>query len=258
MKRVTGIGGIFFKVSDVETIKSWYRDHLGFVTTDWGATFIWGDRDHPSRTEWSPFKIASDYFAPSAEPFMINYRVHDLKALIETLRLEDVTIAGEIQEFEYGKFGWIMDNENRKIELWEPVDGKFGDSPSPWTNRVTGLGGIFFKSDDPKKTTEWYVKHLGVGDSTFRWNDLSNPGVKVPAHTIWSPFKKDTEYFSPSDKPYMFNYRVKDLVELMKSLKDEGVTIVGKIDEYPYGKFGWVMDPDDNKIELWEPVDDGF
>jgi predicted enzyme related to lactoylglutathione lyase len=260
MKRVTGIGGVFFKVKDVQKTKDWYRDHLGFATTDWGATMVWGNPDPSvdlvSRTEWSPFKADTDYFNPGNESFMINYRVHDLRKLMEALKQEGVRIEGEIQEFDYGKFGYIMDNENRKIELWEPVDSKLADAPPAWTDRVTGLGGIFFKSADPKKTKEWYAKHLGMDDTIFKWKDLSNPDAKAHAQTIWAPFKNDTDYFNPAEKSYMFNYRVKNLSELMKSLKEEGVTIVGKIDEYPYGKFGWIMDPDENKIELWEAIDD--
>lgn len=123
--------------------------------------------------------------------------------------------------------------------------------------RVTGLGGVFFKSDDPKQLNSWYQKHLGV-EGLFKWNDWEKPEAKVPAQTIWSPFKKDTTYFSPSDKSFMFNYRVENLVELLKILKEEGVQVLGEIEEYPYGKFGWIMDPEGNKIELWEPIDDGF
>jgi predicted enzyme related to lactoylglutathione lyase len=123
--------------------------------------------------------------------------------------------------------------------------------------RVTGLGGVFFKSEDPKQLNSWYQKHLGV-EGLFKWNDLEKPEAKVPAQTIWSPFKKDTTYFSPSEKPFMFNYRVENLVELLKVLKEEGVQVVGEIQEFPYGKFGWIMDPEGNKIELWEPIDDGF
>ena len=125
--------------------------------------------------------------------------------------------------------------------------------------RVTGIGGIFFKSEDPQKLREWYGNHLGLAitewGSTFQWKDLAKPDTELPARTEWSPFKNDTTYFSPSEKPFMFNYRVENLVELMKALREEGVTIVGEIEEFSYGKFGWIMDPEGNKIELWEPVD---
>jgi len=128
--------------------------------------------------------------------------------------------------------------------------------------RVTGIGGIFFKSEDPKNLKEWYGKHLGFNTTewgcTFQWIDPDKPGAKVPARTEWSPFKGDTEYFSPSEKPFMFNYRVEDLEGLLSMLREEGVTVVGSVEEFPYGKFGWIMDPEGNKIELWEPKDDGF
>jgi hypothetical protein len=120
--------------------------------------------------------------------------------------------------------------------------------------RVTGLGGIFFKSEDPKNLKAWYAKHLGVGE-IFKWIELDNPSPKIPAQTIWSPFRKDTTYFQPANKDFMFNYRVENLVELLKILKAEGVEVVGEIQEFPYGKFGWIMDPEGNKIELWEPID---
>lgn len=120
--------------------------------------------------------------------------------------------------------------------------------------RVTGIGGVFFKSEDPKRLKEWYQKHLEVGE-VFQWTDLNQPDAKAPAQTIWSPFKKDTTYFAPSDKPFMFNYRVHDLDALLAALREEGVTIVGEVQEFPYGKFGWILDPEGNKIELWEPKD---
>jgi predicted enzyme related to lactoylglutathione lyase len=126
--------------------------------------------------------------------------------------------------------------------------------------RVTGLGGVFFKTTDPKKTKEWYGKHLGLPldeyGVSFKWIDPNNKDAKEPAVTAWSPFAADTKYFQPSEKPFMFNYRVENLVELLKILKEEGVQIVGEVEEYPYGKFGWIMDPDGNKIELWEPKED--
>jgi len=128
--------------------------------------------------------------------------------------------------------------------------------------RVTGLGGVFFKTTDPKKLKEWYGKHLGLPiddyGASFRWIDTQSKDAKTPALTAWSPFKDDTTYFAPSEKPFMFNYRVENLVELLKVLKEEGVQVVGEVEEFSYGKFGWIMDPDGNKIELWEPKDDGF
>jgi predicted enzyme related to lactoylglutathione lyase len=125
--------------------------------------------------------------------------------------------------------------------------------------RVTGLGGVFFKTSDPKKIKEWYGKHLGLPvdeyGASFKWIEVGKPDAKEPAVTAWSTFDENTKYFEPSQKPFMFNYRVENLVELLKVLKGEGVEIVGEIQEYPYGKFGWIMDPDGNKVELWEPMD---
>lgn len=128
--------------------------------------------------------------------------------------------------------------------------------------RVTGIGGVFFKTEDPKKLKEWYGKHLGLPvdeyGASFRWIDIDHKDTNVAALTAWSPFKSDTTYFKPSEKSYMFNYRVENLVELLKILKEEGVEIVGEMQEFSYGKFGWIMDPEGNKIELWEPIDDGL
>lgn len=124
--------------------------------------------------------------------------------------------------------------------------------------RVTGLGGFFFKSKDPEKIRAWYGKHLGLPvdnyGCSFWWKDKEGND----AMTQWSPFKDDTEYFNPSKKQFMMNFRVENLHELLKVLKEEGVTVVGKVEEYDYGKFGWILDPEGNKIELWEPVDKAF
>ncbi len=121
--------------------------------------------------------------------------------------------------------------------------------------RVTGIGGIFFKTEDPEASRDWYSKHLGFNTdnygSTFWWKNKEDKECS----TQWSPFKNDTTYFEPSKKEFMFNYRVENLVELLETLKNEGVTIVGKIEEYDYGKFGWILDNEGNKIELWEPKD---
>lgn len=127
-KRVTGIGGIFFKCEDKEAMRDWYGKHLGIHTESWGGQFEWRDKDNPDKkcvTAWSPFESKSDYFQPSEKEFMFNYRVENLVELLETLKKEGVQVVGEIEEFEYGKFGWIMDPEGRKIELWEPIDAPF-------------------------------------------------------------------------------------------------------------------------------------
>lgn len=128
MKKVTGIGGIFFKTKDPKKISDWYGDNLGLVINPYGSVFEFRQGASPDKkgyTVWSPFKDDTDYFAPSEEPYMVNYRVTDLKALIADLREKGVKIVGEIEEFEYGKFAHILDPEGRKIELWEPVDEVF-------------------------------------------------------------------------------------------------------------------------------------
>lgn len=121
--------------------------------------------------------------------------------------------------------------------------------------RVTGLGGIFFKSSDPKALADWYRTHLGMnveewGGVAFRWGD--DP-AGVQGTTIWSPFKSDTKYFEPSQASFMLNLRVADLHALLQALRAEGCQVLEKVDESEYGKFGYVIDPDGNKIELWQP-----
>jgi predicted enzyme related to lactoylglutathione lyase len=125
--------------------------------------------------------------------------------------------------------------------------------------RVTGIGGVFLKSKDVKALAAWYDKHLGFsfGENSyvnFSWVNENNPAV--PGNTVFSFFKKESKYFDPSASPFMINFRVKDLVVLLETLKGEGVEIVGEMMDESYGKFGWILDPDGNKIELWEPVDD--
>ena len=124
MKRVVGLGGIFFKARDPETLGAWYRTHLGINVEAWGGTSFGIDdqqRTNPNAvTVWSIFKADSTYFAPSQSSFMINYRVEDVHALLAVLRSEDCNVVDKVEESEYGKFGWVFDPENNKIELWEP------------------------------------------------------------------------------------------------------------------------------------------
>jgi len=125
MKRVTGIGGIFFKCQDPEKIKEWYTTHLGIEISPYGAKFDWHQESDPEKksyTLWSPFSDKTKYFEPSTKDFMINYRVENLEALVEELKKEGVTILDELVVHEYGKFIHILDIEGNKIELWESAD----------------------------------------------------------------------------------------------------------------------------------------
>jgi predicted enzyme related to lactoylglutathione lyase len=125
MKKVTGIGGIFFKCKDPKAINEWYKLHLGFDTTPYGASFEWKDAEDSTKnglTQWNPFPADTKYFAPSDKDFMINYRVADLEQLVEELRKENVTVVDNIETFDYGKFVHILDPEGNKIQLWEPKD----------------------------------------------------------------------------------------------------------------------------------------
>ena len=124
--RVTGIGGVFFKTKDPAAVKDWYNKHLGLNTDQWGCTFWWKDKDgNECSTQWSPFKEDTEYFKPSEKEFMMNYRVENLEELLETLKAEGVQVMEEMQIVEEGKFGWIMDCDGNKIELWEPNDKAF-------------------------------------------------------------------------------------------------------------------------------------
>jgi predicted enzyme related to lactoylglutathione lyase len=122
--------------------------------------------------------------------------------------------------------------------------------------RVTGLGGVFFKAEDPAKLYAWYERHLGIvreptGAVTFTWRDGETNGR--PGTTVWAIFPKDTRYFDPSRARFMLNYRVDNLDALLAVLAEEGVPIDPNREEYDYGKFAWITDPEGNRIELWEP-----
>ncbi len=123
---------------------------------------------------------------------------------------------------------------------------------------VSGLGGFFFKTQDPDVIKAWYKKHLGMNTDQYGWTFWWKDKDGNDCSTQWSPFKEDTKYFAPSEKSYMMNLRVKDLHKLLAQLKKEGITIVGEVEEFSYGKFGWILDPEGNKIELWESVDSAF
>lgn len=124
-KKVTGIGGIFFRSANPERSKAWYQQHLGLQTDAWGTNFEWRRADAPDQpgfTQWSPMAVESQHFAPSTRDFMLNFRVENLAVLLEELRAAGVIIVGEIADFDYGRFAHIIDPDGIKIELWEPND----------------------------------------------------------------------------------------------------------------------------------------
>jgi len=142
-----------------------------------------------------------------------------------------------------------MDDSNNSVDN--------SASPVEITPKVTGIGGIFFFSDNPKETKEWYAKNLGFdvnewGSVSFEYRDVDKPEEIIPLQ--WSPFKKGDEYFNPSQKDFMINYRVQNIEGLVSKLKENGVTILDDIAVYDYGKFVHIMDAEGNKIELWEPA----
>ncbi len=123
--------------------------------------------------------------------------------------------------------------------------------------RVIGIGGIFFKAKDKNLLCDWYKKHLGIpvedwGGAVFKWTDIAT--LNKEAFTVWSPFKDDTSYFNPSEKSFMLNFVVDDLAPLITLLKSEGIEFIGEAIEEENGKFAWILDPEGNKIELWEPL----
>lgn len=122
--------------------------------------------------------------------------------------------------------------------------------------RVTGIGGVFFKAKDAKALTKWYHTHLGItpdegGGSSFFWRDTQD--ASRVGRTVWSVFPGDTSYFTPSASPFMINFRVDDLDRVLTHLRDEGVQVLDTLDDDPNGRFAWILDPEGNKIELWEP-----
>jgi predicted enzyme related to lactoylglutathione lyase len=129
------------------------------------------------------------------------------------------------------------------------------EAPALPAERVTGIGGVFFKARDPKGLRTWYREKLGVdaseGFALFKWRETDDSGRA--GTTVWSLFKSDSKYFAPSEAPFMINYRVRDLDRMLAQLKAQGVAVDPKVTDDFNGKFGWVVDPEGNKIELWEP-----
>jgi predicted enzyme related to lactoylglutathione lyase len=149
-----------------------------------------------------------------------------------------------------------INSSEEKVVITEQKDSIMTDI----TPKVTGIGGIFFRSKDPIKTREWYGKNLGLAiddfGSPFEFRNANDP--EEINYLRWSPFEEGSDYFSPSEKGFMINYRVQNIEGLVENLKKNGVTIIDTIASYEYGKFVHIMDHEGNKIELWEPIDSFF
>lgn len=157
--------------------------------------------------------------------------------------------------------GWTLESKERLARvIADKIEELYFGKPAEANGggRVTGIGGVFFKAKDPDALKAWYKQHLGLNTDqygcTFWWKDAAGNDCS----TQWSPFKEDTTYYEPSQKQFMQNFRVENLDRLLAQLRGEGVTVVGGPESFDYGKFGWVLDPEGNKIELWEPNDRVF
>ena len=145
------------------------------------------------------------------------------------------------------------ENPDRQPEI-TPQNSKIMNDNTP---KITGIGGIFFRSADPQKTKEWYGQNLGLAiddyGSPFEFRNANRPDEIN--YLRWSPFDAEADYFQPSEKDFMINYRVQNIEGLVKKLREKGVTVLDEIETFDYGKFVHILDPEGNKIELWEPVD---
>jgi len=254
MGKVIGIGGIFIKSENPEKLKTWYKDHLGIE-----SIFRWqrvGDYI-PSYTLWNAFSANSKVFDGIKNDYLFTYIVDDLPSILDHFKKVDIKVLTLEKDVSI-EFAYVDDGDGNKLILWQPGTNDPG-IPSIESEKVTGLGGVFQKSPDIKKLNDWYATNLGFEVTewgcSFEWVDPKNTVSKGLAQTAWSIFKSDSDYFNPSKKQFMINYRVKNLTELLKNLKDEGVEMAGEMQEFSYGKFGWVMDAEGNKIELWESIE---
>lgn len=163
---------------------------------------------------------------------------------------------------------WKAVVDGDKIALWQvyadtKIPAEIIDrraAPVGAADKVTGIGGVFFKSADPKLLCAWYDEHLGTwfegnGYMAFDWRHHDNK--ELTGSTAFSPFKSTTDYFAPSTKDFMFNLRVNNLGAILDRLRKEGVHVFDKVDDYDFGKFGWILDLEGNKVELWEPKNEG-
>lgn len=255
------IGGIFIKSNNPKYLARWYEDNLGIgFGTGVYFSFKWRHLEDPESigyTVFSFFPNDTEYFNPSHSDFMLNIRVSNLDETRKSLKEKGVVVDDKVETYDNGKFGWAIDCNGNKLELWEPIDKGFEDYHQPMElfNNVTGLGGIFIKCKNVAETIEWYNKSFGFNFkysfSDFEWREL-NEKEKI-GNTVLTFFSQESDYFSKSTKGFMLNLRVKNLDDLIKNLTSSEVEVDPKTEDSEFGKFAWIYDPEGNRIELWEP-----
>ncbi len=260
MATVTGLGGIFMRARDPEALRAWYAEHLGLrAGPDGEVVFGWRAADAPDdrgATIWSVFKQETTYFAPSASTFMVNYRVDDLEGLLAALRAAGVTEVGTAESFEYGRFGWVLDPEGNKIELWEPPAG----SASPFAHSVPAapiadqrfLGARpTLGVADVERSVAFYATHLGF-EAVAR---MAGP----PAFALLQRHAASIALvatFEPLPLPWAAVYlEVTDVRPLHRACKGAGVSLAHPLTPQPWGMLDFVLsDPDGHKIAVGQRV----
>jgi predicted enzyme related to lactoylglutathione lyase len=256
---ITGLGGIFIKAEDPKYLARWYEDNLGIGFGNMlYFSFKWREQsgNHDiCHTVFSFFNEDTTYFYPGENDIMLNFRVNDLDNLRIQLKNSGTQVIDKVETYEYGRFGWALDPAGNKFELWEPNDDGFDDRNKPMDLRgVTGLGGVYIRTPKVDELRNWYLRNLGLfftsNVQTFDWNNLAMTDTGATNMTF---YPENTEYFAPSPKTFMLSFRVYDIDRVLYELKDTEAQIIGDVQKYVHGKFAWFLDPEGNKVELWEP-----
>jgi len=259
---VTGIGGVFLKASEPRLLAGWYEENLGIGFGDSTYfSFKWRSFDKPEEichTVFSFLPDDTDYFFPGDNDMMINLRVSDLDDLRIRLRQSGSEVIDKIESYSYGRFGWVVDPAGNKVELWDANDQGFENINKPMElTHVAGISAIYQKTPDPNRMAKWYANYFGIFSSqethAFRVRDYENPSTITQMVLAFYP--DDSAYFNPSVKTSMISFRVRDLDTLLKQLRSSGLEVLEESEKYKHGKFSWLMDPEGNKIELWEPAE---
>lgn len=252
---VTGIGGIFFKCENPESTRNWYTSNLGFLTNEYGAMFETLSLENKiSYLQWSPFSSKTKYFEPSEKSFMINYRVNNLKKLELELRNNGVTILDTIETYEYGSFLHILDSENNKIELWEPIDVVFTNLYSGTTNVKSTVNRIVFKAKDPNALSDWYHKNLGLilSEEGSYFEYKKNDNLESIRRLLWKPVSFDSDLFLVDNQELIIGYNIDNLEGNLFKLLQSGINIENTDKVEDGSKVANLIDIDNHQLMLFD------